>query len=267
MNSLNLSKVKKTLKEVRNVSYCAVCNDKTNFLERRNISDKQVVCVDCFQKASQNLPVKNLFKSNELTAEEIRDAIKKSDDRGIESYDFDPSKNIGDIIAFDDKRKLLAISPKVKARIYKYDAINEFELLEDGETVSSGGLGRALIGGALFGGTGAIVGGITGKRKRKSKISSLRIKLSLNNIDTPIDYIDFLDKKTKKGSSVYKEAYENAQECLSILDMICKGRGKDKSESPISVTDEIIKFKELLDAGAITDEEYNKKKQELLDLD
>ena len=33
-----------------------------------------------------------------------------------------------------------------------------------------------------------------------------------------------------------------------------------------SIADEILKFKELLDMGAITEEEYLKKKQELLNL-
>ncbi|OUO70412.1 hypothetical protein B5F64_06265 [Thomasclavelia spiroformis] len=34
----------------------------------------------------------------------------------------------------------------------------------------------------------------------------------------------------------------------------------------LSVADEILKFKKLLDMGAITEEEYNKKKEELLNL-
>jgi len=41
---------------------------------------------------------------------------------------------------------------------------------------------------------------------------------------------------------------------------------KTDSSSPASTADELKKFKELLDTGAITQEEYDEKKKKLLDL-
>ena len=57
--------------------------------------------------------------------------------------------------------------------------------IEDDSVVTSGGVGQALIGGALFGGLGAVAGGLTGKRVQKKRIESLYIKVTLNSFKTP----------------------------------------------------------------------------------
>jgi hypothetical protein len=245
---------------------CVICNDETTFLNRRKIANNEVVCESCFSKAKTLTP-KQILKYKSLTSDEIRQSIIDSGEGGIEIADFNPTKVIDSFVAFDDEKELIAISPKLRARIYEYSHIIDFELLEDGETITSGGLGRALAGGLLFGGTGAIVGGITGKRKNKESINRLSIKINFNNIEKPNDYINFIYKKTKKDSIEYKDAYNKAQECLSILQIICdKNSHSDNSKTTASAADEIMKYKNLLDAGAITEEEYNAKKKELLGL-
>lgn len=73
----------------------------------------------------------------------------------------------------------------------------KFELLENGETVTKGGIGRALAGGILFGEAGAIVGGITGKKTTRKVVDTFKIKITINNIDNPIEYIELINKKQK----------------------------------------------------------------------
>ena len=60
-----------------------------------------------------------------------------------------------------------------------------------------------------------------------------------------------------------------------MLNIICQSNSTENrkeiqeqltSNSNFSVTDEIKKYKELLDMGAITQEEYERKKKELLNL-
>lgn len=51
---------------------------------------------------------------------------------------------------------------------YKFSDLISYELLEDDAIVTSGGVGQALIRGAVFGGAGAVAGAITGKRIQKS---------------------------------------------------------------------------------------------------
>lgn len=154
-----------------------------------------------------------------------------------------------------------------KSTVYNYSDIVDFELLEDGESISSGGLGRALVGGAVFGGVGAIVGGVTGKKKTTGVCSSLKLKITLNNINHPVVYVNFIEAATKKDGLVYKNVYKLAHECLAVLEVICNQQ-QPVAEAPIqqnsSIADEILKYKNLLDMGAITQAEFDAKKSELL---
>lgn len=158
-----------------------------------------------------------------------------------------------------------------KPRIYNYEDILSFELLEDGEMITSGGLGSAALGGIVFGGTGAIVGAITGKKKSRPVCTSLSLKITINDQQNPVERIDFISSPTKKNGFEYKFALENAQKCSSMLEIICndvknKAGISEQKTMPLSEADEILKFKSLLDAGVITQEEFELKKKQLLGL-
>lgn len=99
------------------------------------------------------------------------------------------------------------------------DLLN-YELLEDDSIVTSGGVGQALVGGALFGGFGAVAGGITGKRTQKKKVESLIIKITLNNFNCPCLMIPLITKSTKTSSKEYQVAFNEAHQILSALDVI-----------------------------------------------
>lgn len=94
--------------------------------------------------------------------------------------------------------------------IYKFSDAVEFELIEDGNSITKGGIGRAVAGGLLFGGVGAIVGGVTGKRKTKSTVNKLQVKITVNSISEPIRYINLIASEVKKKSLTYKTALTNA---------------------------------------------------------
>lgn len=68
-------------------------------------------------------------------------------------------------------------------------------------------------------------------------------------------------------SSEYKEATKNIQEAAKFLDRICEQNSTEKSLTQTSsAADEILKYKQLLDIGAITQEEFQAKKESLLNL-
>lgn len=99
------------------------------------------------------------------------------------------------------------------------DLLN-YELLEDDSIVTSGGVGQALIGGAIFGGFGAVAGGITGTRVQKKKVESLYIKVTTNNFNAPCVMIPLITKSTKTSSKEYQTAFNLAHQMLSALDVI-----------------------------------------------
>lgn len=99
------------------------------------------------------------------------------------------------------------------------DLLN-YELLEDDSIVTSGGVGQALIGGAIFGEYGAVAGGITGTRIQKKKVESLYIKVTTNNFNAPCVMIPLITKSTKTNSKEYQTAFNLAHQILSTLDVI-----------------------------------------------
>lgn len=201
---------------------------------------------------------------------------KKIDKILLEKYKFNITKSVGDYIYLDEKNQRWAI-PNVSfwgnlksIRIHKYSDIVNFELLEDGNSIITGGTGKALAGGLLFGRVGAIVGGTTANKAVQSVCSNFRVKITLNNLKIPVEYITLIKTmNVQKNTGLYKSYFKIAQEIISILEVICKNNDKDivsnmSNKENNSSADEILKFKQLLDQGIITQEEFDKKKQELL---
>lgn len=192
---------------------------------------------------------------------------------------FTPSKVVGGYFGINEATREWAVGkgfiPSMKnAAVYSYDDIIDFELIEDGTSVTKGGLGRAAVGGLVFGGVGAIVGGVTGGKKANQKCTSLMVKITVKNTSAPVEYIKLISSVVDKKSIAYKGAFQNAQEIISLLQLICNQRDEEKSmgasvtssTQETSAADEIRKFKALLDDNIITEEEFLAKKRQLLGL-
>lgn len=135
-----------------------------------------------------------------------------------EVEEFISTNEVGGYIKFNNNTKQILISPNFNPRIVNYSDILDFELIENGETViTKSGLGKAVAGGILFGGVGAIVGGTTSKKKSVTSISGLKIKVVVNDMNNPDSYINLITTSTKTDSFIYKNAYEVAQKILSML--------------------------------------------------
>ena len=181
---------------------------------------------------------------------------------------FSKTKSVGTYIAIDENNKAF----KIGRDIFSYDNLLSFELLEDGQSITKGGLGRAVAGGLLFGGVGAIVGGVTGGKKSKGICNSMKLRVSLKNAHTDVLYINFIATETKTSSFIYKTAQDSAQKCITALETINNINQSNHVEYANgevhnnSAADEIMKFKKLLDQGILTQEEFDAKKKELLGL-
>jgi|SRR5690625_1820924 len=139
--------------------------------------------------------------------------------------------NLSDQLSVDEDSKKWALHDEygLVEKVYNYSDIVDFELLEDGESIAKGGIGRALVGGALFGGTGAVVGAIT--RKNKEYSNSIRIKITIDDLSNPVVYLDFINHRVKVTSDHYKNAYEQAQKIMSTLQLICDKRKNVTTET------------------------------------
>ena len=119
-------------------------------------------------------------------------------------------------------QKCILLYPEYKAnqysftmRIIPFDSIIDCEIVENGAVVTQSGVGRAVIGGIIAGGTGAIVGAAT--RKTNDYLTELSVRIITNDILNPMVnlYITFRGAKTKKTECT--QFYAKAQEIYSTI--------------------------------------------------
>lgn len=239
---------------------CVICGGKTSGFESRKIKNDKYVCSNCRKKMIEL----GCYVSKEHTKEDCIGFMGK----GVMLW------SAYNRIVFSDSVQKIYIMPSIKlfskSKTLKYDDVVGYELLSDDEAITSGGLGRAVIGGALLGVGGAFVGGVTANRKTRNTCKKLELKITVKGDFAPAVYIKFLDIQAKTDSSTYQEAYKEAQDVMSKLEIICSERksiGKMANDfgGQNSPANEILKYKQLLDMGAITQSEFDKKKKQLLE--
>lgn len=87
----------------------------------------------------------------------------------------------------------------------------------------------------------------------------------MDNVYTPVIRIPILQKKTKTSSNKYRQATEDVENIISILENQVKKLEKNNNiNNTKSIADEIRDFKTLFDDGIITNEEFEQKKKDLL---
>lgn len=257
---------------------CPICGKPTNAFEKTSAKYNGLfICKSCFHKITQ--AGINVLQLKNKSLDELQSAIGRAnqtfEEHQNEINNFNITKKVANYLYLDENQRKFALptvtlTGKIKDMdIYNYDDIVDYELIEDGNSISKGGIGRALVGGTLFGGVGAVVGGVTG-HKQKQNCTKLQIKITMNNIYCPALYIKLIDSETKKDGVMYQTMFKFAQEILSLLNIICQNHCHDNdnmtANDKFSPADEIKKYKELLDMGAITLEEFEKKKKDLLNL-
>ena len=269
---------------------CCICGKEVRIWGGKKVMLKgeNYACFDCVKKAGHNplTWIKNLSTTPEMLKAEIdkveagitpksnKEIMQEKMDRyrlvarAKVSDTFLPDKSFTKRFYIDTvHKKWQALGP-----VHSYADLVSYEYQEDGGTIVSGGIGGALVGGALFGSVGAIVGAAAGKKKQSDFVNSMKIRLTVNSMSNPTEYIDMnpVRIRMKRSSGQYRKVLEETQEILSCLELIIKENqniaGVQDKIPKMDPTDEILKYKKLLDAGAITQEEYEEKKKQLLNL-
>lgn len=252
--------------------FCPICGQEVPKLLNVRIKDKVALCKECGDKIDMDFEllkmqsVEDIVKHLKYREDNLKtfQKFKATREMKVGGKWFREDTNLGVWYVSEFK------NPENPA-LFKYEDIVDYKLLEDGETATSGGLTRALAGGALFGGVGAVVGGVTGKKKSKEVLKSLDLVISVNNPYHTDIKLKFLPAgiTCKQGSFLYNTYKGEANKMVSIFDAMT-AKGKQAANKPakteLSGADEIMKYKDLLDKGIITKEEFDLKKKELLGL-
>ena len=204
---------------------CPVCGMPVKGMGLVKIAGSLYLCQECRQMVSMDdsmLP----FQSVDDIKKHL--AYRESNLRSFRDFTVSREIRVGTLFfRVDDGRQLWYCAAKKDANppLFKFDEVLNYELTEDGETIIKGGLGRAVVGGALFGGVGAVVGGITGKKKGKQVVKSMRLRISLRNPYTTSMVLDFIPNgiECKVGSFTYNAYKQDTNAVMAILDNMASG--------------------------------------------
>lgn len=164
--------------------------------------------------------------------------------------------------------------------VLSYKDLLSTELVVDGNSITktstSSSLGRALLGGLVLGGLGAIIGGLSGKTKTADEVNRVDLVLIVNDRKNPIHTICFQNFKTNEDSLFHKQTMAKARHWHGLLESFIKRADRENITSnlnstaeldPRFIASEIRKLAELLESGALTQEEFHQQKTKLLAMD
>lgn len=190
---------------------------------------------------------------------------------------------------WDDNLRVISIGSMGMSTIVKYDTIKDIQVFESVKEVTStkskgkekrkGVMTRAAVGTILMPGVGTLAGALTAKKQSTGESESVTSQQVTRTIvltrDDPfktvltIPYHPELEAKLR---SILAENLAQTAAAELITETFPIEQPQTVEQSPqvervasnISVADELIKLKELLDAGVLTEEEFATQKQRLL---
>lgn len=238
---------------------CAICHETMRF-DWKTLPDKSSICFTCYNEIGYK--PKTLQKAKQI--------VLKCDQYYEEHPDFVPTQKVGRIFGVDERIKEFLVYTQISGngiiKRFRFDQLIYFDLLENGVSVRSG---NKALSSFLHGKTTGSFGEMTSNLIMYEQCNSLQIKILVRDSDQPIVTLQLInDQVFIKNTPEYNQMYNVAQIIMKLLQFIFVSV-HPKNEEKANVADpfeEIKKFKELLDLGILTSEEFEQKKKELFEL-
>ena len=214
----------------------------------------------------------------------INNQTTQSGQINVETSNFVPTKTlpiltcgwgVAKLLLNNDNKQFIYQKGKNFSKIYNYSNLINYEVYENGKTQVQGRAGSALIGGAFFGIGGLIVGSSM-SRNINEKCSQLKLIIRLNDFDCPQIVINYIDNAIlDKSDSLYINMKANLQSVCSMLEYMLNEKTLEQSsavkqeEKTVATKtnkEQLQELKEMLDDGLITQEDFEKKKKQILGL-
>lgn len=157
--------------------------------------------------------------------------------------------------------------------VYSYDELLSYGYYEnEGQIQAKGGVGRAVVGGLIAGEAGAIVGSVTGSKTTRSVVSSMMVTVVLDNpYRASYEFILKNSSSIRQGSGEYVRAKREADKIVGFFDHVSGDTSPIENNEPAptsgvseSISDEIVKLKNLMDQGILTEDEFAEAKRRLI---
>jgi hypothetical protein len=155
-------------------------------------------------------------------------------------------------------------------RIISYRDILEASIFEDGNSLTTTSrtsqVAGAVVGNLMLGGAGLLIGALSGSKKTSSTVSSLEVRLLVNDTKSPTWSIAFICSEIPKKSATYKKYASEAENLPGIIKVLIKraddedkiAETRPQQSNPVSPAPAMEKGADVLesakggDSGAIT---------------
>ena len=113
-----------------------------------------------------------------------------------------------------------------KIQLIDLNNVIDVEIIEDNQVINkvsnSSMIGRAVVGGVLTGGVGAIIGGHTAKSKTTKVVKEISLRFRMNDMDNPYyDVIVFNDSKgLDRGSDLFKSKSKEILDLFGRIELV-----------------------------------------------
>lgn len=128
-----------------------------------------------------------------------------------------------------------------------------------GKTKTKGRAGSAIVGGMIAGKVGAIAGASRSKKGIINETSISEEQQDENKTPATL-YFQNIETKEMKEINILNDSKKDTE----IRNFLVGITINSDSSQPMSIPDEIRKYKQLMDKGIISPEEFNQKKNDLL---
>lgn len=268
---------------------CGICNKKLDFRTEKSKCADGFVCKECLYTAKKDpsfpdfemryityTMIKRSYQVGEEIEAELRAAKEEEDRRRREQLEviahFKPTDDFIQA-QFDDRSRQMIASECLKSsrmaqdyKLFSYDQIVGYEIIESYGTRTEDVVDRAIMGGLLAGGAGAVVGAATGKSEGVCEY--LGVQVTLKDYEKPCIFVPFIKDAVSISGFIYKTNSTAARQMASKIALILQRREEESREGVANpgIADEIIRLKELFDAGILTQEEFEAAKRKAVGL-
>lgn len=153
-------------------------------------------------------------------------------------------------------KQIAIINPNKSITYIDFKDIYSYEI----KTLDYGSGNSAIALASITGNTSLYGLGMANNMAGNKQVVGFMIELTLKDLDSDKVIVHFLNKKLLNNSIEFKEIEEIVTSATKLFDKIIDGN----KEMPKNSLSEIKELKELLDMGAITQEEFDEKKKQLL---
>lgn len=270
---------------------CAICGKKIGFFATNlKFKDKQFICGDCIKKfdfsknkddvapttdamnwaKDHNFADLRKYLSQDKTFKDIQNNsnnIRYEYDKLLTDFRNDESDSFSHFIFSDKRQQILEKKGLMRdPRVINYSDIVSYRVNQQGhDEKKHHGITRAVVGGVLAGGVGALVGATTG-HKQTDYIDHLGLVVTLKDgSNFELVFIRKMDQ-LKSDSMTARGLIKQMNSWASWIDSVIAKNQNTKQKPKVDPADEIRKFKKLADDGIISNDEFEAKKKQLLGL-